>query len=125
MREDFFVCDKHHSHAAREQAQRQMPSDAELSDLAGLFKLFADPTRIRILCALSHGELCVCDLADLLGMTQSAVSHSLRILRDGRAVKCRREGKQMLYCLHDQHVLRIFDQGLVHILEPHADADEP
>jgi len=119
--EEVFLCDKHHSHAARDNAIRQMPSDDELIELAGLFKLFSDPTRIRILCALSHGELCVCDLADMLGMTQSAISHQLRFLRDGRAVKCRREGKQMLYSLHDQHVLRIFDQGLVHVAEPHTD----
>ncbi len=123
MRERFIPCDAQHSHAARDEAIRKMPSDEQLSELSGLYKLFADPTRIRILCALSHGELCVCDLADMLSMTQSAISHQLRFLKDGRAVRSRREGKQMLYSLHDQHVLRIFDQGLVHVQEAHDEEE--
>ena len=111
------ICDGLHSHETRFTVERQMPDPSELEDLAALFKLFGDPTRIRILCALYHGELCVCDLADMLNMTQSAISHQLRILKDGRVVKARREGRQILYSLHDNHVIHIFDQGLVHIEE--------
>ncbi len=112
------LCDGHHSHENLIAVEHEMPADDELEQLAALFKLFGDPTRIRILCALFHGELCVCELADMLGMTQSAISHQLRILKDGRAVKSRREGRQILYSLHDNHVIHIFDQGIVHIEEP-------
>jgi len=115
------LCDGMHPHLNRLSAERQMPDPHELEDLAALFKLFGDPTRIRILCALYHGELCVCELSDILGMTQSAISHQLRILKDGRAVKARREGRQILYSLHDNHVIHLFDQGLAHIEEHNCD----
>ena len=95
----------------------QMPGEDELCDLAELFKVFGDSTRIRILFALFRSEICVCDLAELLQMTQSAVSHQLRILKQARLVKSRREGKQVYYFLADDHVRTIIDQGLDHIQE--------
>ncbi len=92
-------------------------NEDELCDLAELFKVFGDSTRIRILFALFRSEICVCDLAELLQMTQSAVSHQLRILKQARLVKSRREGKQVYYFLADDHVRTIIDQGLDHIQE--------
>lgn len=95
---------------------RNMPKE-ELYDLAELFKVFGDPTRVRILWALDEAEMCVCDIAALLNMTQSAISHQLRVLKNARLVKNRREGKVVYYSLDDEHVRAIFNQGLVHIRE--------
>lgn len=89
----------------------------ELYDLAELFKIFGDSTRIKILYVLQQGEKCVQHLADSLQMTQSAVSHQLRILKNTKLVKVRREGKNMIYSLADHHVLTIMNQGLEHIRE--------
>jgi ArsR family transcriptional regulator len=94
-----------------------IPQEETLYDLAELFKVFGDTTRIKILCALFQSEMCVCDIAALLGMTQSAVSHQLRVLKQTRLVKFRRDGKVVYYSLEDEHVKHIFDQGLVHINE--------
>jgi ArsR family transcriptional regulator len=94
-----------------------MPEEDSLLDLAELFKLFGDPTRIKILWALSESEMCVCDLAFLLNMTQSAISHQLRLLKQSRLVKNRKEGKVVFYSLDDEHVKRIFDQGMIHVKE--------
>ena len=88
-----------------------------LFELAELFKVFGDSTRIRILSALSISEMCVCDIAALLGMTQSAISHQLRALKNARLVKARREGKTVFYSLADDHVKTIIDQGLEHVKE--------
>lgn len=99
------------------QVQAQMPEEEILFDLADLYKMFADSTRIRILWALEEAEMCVCDIAVLLNMTQSAISHQLRILKQGKLVKNRREGKTVFYALSDEHVRQIFDQGLAHLLE--------
>ncbi|MCI5688407.1 MAG: metalloregulator ArsR/SmtB family transcription factor [Emergencia sp.] len=88
-----------------------------LYSLAELFKIFGDPTRIRILYALSERELCVQDIADVLSMTQSAISHQLRILKHSALVKFRREGKTIYYSLADDHVATIMAQGLEHVLE--------
>lgn len=96
---------------------QKMPSEESLCDLAELFKVFGDSTRIRILFVLFEAEVCVCDLAAALGMTQSAVSHQLRILKQSRLVKSRREGKSVFYALADNHVRTIIDQGLEHITE--------
>ena len=85
--------------------------------LAELFKVFGDPTRIRILYALSSGELCVCDIAEVLGMTQSAISHQLRILKQADLVRCRRDGKAIFYSLADGHVQTIMEQGMEHVCE--------
>ena len=95
----------------------KMPQEEELYDLSELFKVFGDSTRIRILFVLFEAEVCVCDLAAALGMTQSAVSHQLRILKQSKLVKARREGKSIFYSLADGHVRTIIDQGLEHIEE--------
>ena len=94
-----------------------MPEETELYDLAELFKVFGDSTRIRILYVLFEAEMCVCDIAPLLGMTQSAISHQLKALKNARLVKSRRDGKTVFYSLADDHVKTIIDQGLEHILE--------
>lgn len=88
-----------------------------LYDLADLFKVFGDSTRLRILCALFDSEQCVQHIADELGMTHSAISHQLRFLKQNKLVKNRRNGKTIFYALADEHVRRIFDQGLEHIQE--------
>lgn len=95
----------------------QMPKEEALYDLAELFKVFGDSTRIRILFVLFEAEVCVCDLAEALQMTQSAVSHQLKILKQAKLVKNRREGKSMFYSLADDHVRAIIGQGLEHIEE--------
>ncbi|MBO6214723.1 MAG: winged helix-turn-helix transcriptional regulator [Lachnospiraceae bacterium] len=97
--------------------ERIMPDENELFDLAELFKVFGDSTRIRILYALFDTNMCVGDIADSLGMTQSAVSHQLKILKQSRLVSSRRDGKQMIYYLADDHVRTIIDQGREHIEE--------
>lgn len=86
-------------------------------DLADLFKTLGDPTRIRIMDALAKAEFCVCDLAELLDLSQSATSHQLRVLRNSNLVKYRREGKMVYYSLHDNHVQELYRQGLEHIDE--------
>jgi len=97
--------------------EKNMPEDEHLYDLAELFKVFGDTTRIKILYALFAAEMCVCDIAVLLNMTQSAISHQLRVLKQARLVKYRKEGKVVYYTLDDEHVKEIFDQGLIHINE--------
>ena len=97
--------------------QETMPEETELYDLAELFKVFGDSTRIRILFVLFEAEVCVCDLAQALGMTQSAISHQLRILKQNKLVKSRREGKSVFYSLADEHVRTIIAQGREHIEE--------
>lgn len=94
-----------------------IPQDEILYDLADLFKVLGDSTRIKILCALLQAEMCVCDISSLLGMTQSAISHQLRVLKQARLVKYRKDGKSVYYSLDDEHVKSIFDQGLIHINE--------
>jgi len=94
-----------------------MPEEEKLYDLAELFKVFGDTTRIKILCALFEAEMCVCDIAALLNMNQSAISHQLRVLKQARLVKYRKEGKVVYYSLDDEHIKHIFDQGLLHINE--------
>jgi len=100
-----------------EKVRREMPAEERLYDLAELFKVFGDSTRIRILYALTAAEMCVCDIATLLGMTQSAISHQLRILKNARLVKYRKHGKVVFYTLDDDHVAHIFAQGLQHVAE--------
>ncbi len=95
----------------------QMPPEDQLYDLAELFKAFGDTTRIRILFALFEADICVCDLAASLNMTQSAVSHQLRLLKQARLVAGRREGKQIIYYLADDHVRTIIQKGMEHIQE--------
>ena len=97
--------------------EQTMPEETELYDLAELFKVFGDSTRLRILFVLSSAEVCVCDLARVLNMTQSAISHQLRILKQNKLVKSRREGKSIFYSLADGHVSTIIAQGRDHIEE--------
>ena len=98
-------------------AEGHIPDEEVLKDLADFFKVFADTTRIRILCVLFQSEMCVCDLAEVLGMTQSAISHQLRMLKQMKLVKNRREGKTVFYSLADDHIQTIMNQGMEHILE--------
>lgn len=94
-----------------------MPAEEGLYELAELFKIFGDNTRIKILSGLFEAEMCVCDIAFLLNMTKSAISHQLRILKQARLVKNRKDGKIVFYSLADEHIKQIFDQGLIHINE--------
>jgi ArsR family transcriptional regulator, lead/cadmium/zinc/bismuth-responsive transcriptional repressor len=97
--------------------KRSPLSDASALALADTFKVLGDTTRIRILDALSRSELCVCDIARHVGLTESAVSHQLRLLRDSRIVRTRRNGRQIFYTLDDQHVVKLLSQGLEHVEE--------
>ena len=99
------------------EVRRRLPEEEDLLDLADLFKVFGDSTRVKILCALWESELCVCDIAALLGMTKSAISHQLRVLKQSKLIKNRRDGKVVYYSLDDDHVKNIFSQGLTHISE--------
>ncbi len=95
--------------------RESMPEEGVLERSADFFKIVGDRTRIRILHALFHSEMCVCDIAVLLDMNQSAISHQLRVLKQSGLVKYRREGKIVFYSLDDEHVMNILDQGLVHV----------
>lgn len=111
-------CDCHETHeAVLENVLKMMPDEEKLYDLAELFKVFGDSTRIKILCVLFESEMCVCDIAELLSMSQSAISHQLRVLKQAKLVKNRREGKTVFYALADEHVRTIFDQGMEHVEE--------
>ena len=111
-------CESHEVHKdLLKIVNEKLPSETELYDLAELFKVFGDSTRIRILFVLSSAEVCVCDLARVLNMTQSAISHQLRILKQNKLVKSRREGKSIFYSLADGHVSTIIAQGRDHIEE--------
>ena len=115
---DVEICDCVELHEESiERVKAHMPELDKLYDLAELFKVFGDSTRIRILYALFEADICVCDLAELLGMTQSAVSHQLKILKQAKLVKSRREGKSVFYYLADDHVRMIINCGIEHIEE--------
>lgn len=111
-------CDCHEVHKDLvSQVLNRMPDEDELYDLAELFKIFGDSTRIRILTVLFGEEMCVCDIAEALQMNQSAVSHQLKILKNAKLIKNRREGKMVYYALADDHVSTILAMGLEHIEE--------
>ena len=111
-------CDYMHAHPAIiESVTAQMPPEETLFDLGELFKIFGDSTRIKILFCLLESEMCVCDIAMLLGMTQSAISHQLSALKKSKLVKHRREGKTIFYSLADSHVVTILHQGMDHVTE--------
>jgi DNA-binding transcriptional ArsR family regulator len=111
-------CDCNTIHeAVVNEVRRNMPEEENLLDLADLFKVFGDSTRVKILYALFAAEMCVCDIAVLLGMTKSSISHQLRVLKQTRLVKNRRDGKIIYYSLDDEHIKNIFSQGLEHIIE--------
>ena len=97
--------------------ENKMPEESELYELADLFKVFGDSTRIKILYVLFENEMCVYDIANILNMTQSAISHQLHILKQNRLVRFRKEGKTVLYTLADEHVFTILRQGIEHIEE--------
>ena len=118
MEENFEVCEEQCIHKNMvEKSLKNMKDLDTLFSLAELFKVFGDTTRIRIISALLDNELCVCDIAEVLGMGQSAISHQLRLLRNAHLVRVRREGKSSFYSLDDEHVRLIFEQGLNHITE--------
>ena len=100
-----------------EKVQSELPEMEKLLRLADLFKVFGDGTRVRILFVLLKVEVCVCDIARLLGMTQSAVSHQLRILKQAQLIRARRDGKTIFYSLADDHVATLLKQGMEHVLE--------
>ena len=100
-----------------EAVKEKMPAEELLNELADFYKVFGDATRIKILCVLLRSEMCVCDLAEMLGMTQSAISHQLRVLKQMKLVKNRREGKTVYYSLADGHIQNIISQGMKHIME--------
>ncbi|MDR2790580.1 MAG: metalloregulator ArsR/SmtB family transcription factor [Campylobacteraceae bacterium] len=97
--------------------KNSMPDDEILFDLAELFKVFGDSTRVKILCALFQSQMCVCDIAALLHMTKSSISHQLRVLKQAKLVKYKRDGKIVFYSLDDEHIKNIFDQAFCHIKE--------
>ncbi len=98
-----------------ERVRSEMPQEETLYDVADLFKVLGDSTRVKILYALLQEEMCVCDIAALLGMNQSAISHQLRVLKQARLVKFKKEGKVVYYSLDDEHVKNIFQQGFEHL----------
>lgn len=111
-------CDMLHNHSdIVKQVTGEMPQEEDLYDLADFFKVFADTTRIKILYVLLKQEMCVCDIAQALEMTQSAISHQLRILKQMDLVKNRRDGKTIYYSLADDHIVSILNQGMEHINE--------
>jgi ArsR family transcriptional regulator, lead/cadmium/zinc/bismuth-responsive transcriptional repressor len=115
---DEAACDTFHVHPALVARLREaLITTVDVAALAETFRVLGDTTRVRILDALSHLELCVCDLAALLGLTESAVSHQLRLLRGMRLVRSRREGRMVFYTLDDQHIVRLFREGLGHVEE--------
>ncbi len=112
------ICEFLHVHEdIVERVKDKTPPEEELMDLADLFKIFADTTRIKILYLLFESEMCVCDISRLLSMQQSAISHQLRILKDSKLVKARRSGKTVFYSLADEHVRTIIGNGMEHIEE--------
>jgi DNA-binding transcriptional ArsR family regulator len=112
-------CEVIHAETVRRVGEK-MPPKTELERLAALYKLFSDATRVRLLCALGYDEMCVCDLAALLGMTKSAISHQLKTLRLGNLVRPRREGQVIYYALADEHVREILHMGAEHVAETRA-----
>lgn len=115
---DEHICGKCEIHQdIVDKVSKVMPDEAVLYEAAELLKMFGDSTRIRIIFVLCQSEMCVCDIADLLGMTQSAISHQLRLLKQARLVSSRREGKTIFYSLADDHVKTIFYYAMEHIME--------
>lgn len=116
MEDEFQECNVLHEETVKK-VKKIMPEDGYIYDLAELFKVFADSTRMKIIYALLEEELCVCDLANICGTTQSAISHQLRLLKQSKLVKFRREGKIIFYSLDDDHISEIVKKGSEHINE--------
>jgi len=115
MEQDFFSNEKHEDIV--NSIKTKMPKEELLFDIAELFKVFGDSTRMKIICCLFESEMCVCDIAEIINATQSAVSHQLRVLKQAKLVKYRKEGKEVYYSLADRHVEIIFNMALEHIQE--------
>lgn len=116
MEENFIECTIIHEETVKK-VKQTIPEDGFIYDLAELFKVFADSTRMKIIYALLEEELCVCDLANIVGTTQSAISHQLRILKQAKLVKFRKDGKVVFYSLDDDHISQIVKKGSEHIEE--------
>lgn len=116
MEENIFECNVIHNDVIKK-VKDTMPNDELIFDVAELFKVFGDSTRMKIICALLKEELCVCDIAAITNTTQSAISHQLRVLKQAKLVKYRKEGKIVYYSLDDEHVREIFMKGREHIEE--------
>ena len=116
MSKNEFICDCNIIHQeAVDEVNKDMPEENTFNNLADLFKLIGDTTRCRILFALDEREMCVCDIANVLSMTKSAVSHQLATLRRSGIVRCRKSGKEVYYTLDDDHIVKLFEIGLEHI----------
>ena len=112
------VCQEHHCHgSAIENVETSMPDDDTLIDTSEFFKTLSDSSRLKIIAALLTGELCVCDICEIVGLSQSAVSHQLRVLRAGRIVKFRKDGKQVFYSIDDLHIAEIIQTAIQHLRE--------
>ncbi len=119
------LCETEHEHCESvEKVKAMMPDEDELYGLAELFKVFGDSTRVRLLSALFCSELCVCDICSVLGMNKSAISHQLRVLRQTKIVKSRREGKEVFYSLDDAHIEKIFKMAKDHLDEKYFNKGE-
>lgn len=113
-----FICGENCPHYKKiNEVKLKTPQEDEIIDLADMFKIFSDSTRLKIILAILNTELCVCDLCELLKLNQSTVSHQLQTLRASKLVKYRKEGKQVYYSLQDKHIENIISQALEHILE--------
>src|SRR5574344_937099 len=118
MDEKEFVCKENCVHYKKiNEVKKTEPNEEEIIEMADVFKLFSDSTRLSIICAILNNELCVCDLCELLNLTQSNVSHQLQLLRAAKLVKFRKDGKQVYYSLQDEHVEEIIRMALDHIVE--------
>lgn len=122
MTEEIELCERECAHGeVVERVSKKMPNEDVVYDVAELFKVFGDSTRTKILTALFESEMCVCDISKLLGMTKSAISHQLRILRQSKLVKARKSGKEVFYSLADKHVKIIFKMAIEHVLGKDCD----
>jgi ArsR family transcriptional regulator len=116
MPKNEYICDCNVVHKeAVDEALLRMPTDSVIEGVSSFFRIMGDPTRSRIICALLSGEMCVCDLANVLSMSKSSISHQLAKMRESGVVKCRREGKEVYYSLDDNHVSEIFETTITHI----------
>lgn len=115
---------EHNHEKMLDMVRHELPTDELLCDLSDLFRLFGDTTRVKILFSLFESEMCVCAIAELLGMTQSAISHQLKILKDANLVANHREGKTIYYFLSDDHVRTIISKGFEHLIEERTENNE-
>lgn len=118
MEDNDLICGEECPHYNKiNKVKKEEPSSDEIIEIADMFKLFSDSSRLKIICSILNNELCVCDLCEILGLTQSNVSHQLQLLRTSKLVKYRKEGKQVYYSLKDEHIEKIIQMALDHIRE--------